>query len=231
MIIQAIKPVRATGSNIWVYLGFAPEYVEVYDFTNAIVARWHRFMGNDAGLNTAPDADNNNADITNQNSGNGISLVQMENPGIELSSNPSTVIDPTYGDGLLLPPDLGNTEASVSSGDLLYVIAYRATEPLVLATDDGGSTSNNYLEDSSKDFVDLGVPGGQQWIGIDVTNGNYAYLGNPTVPAQKTKAYRIPLTDAAGNQISSGISSSGGDWWLMPAKNAQYPLSDLTQLT
>lgn len=217
-----IKPVLGTGTNnTYVYLGFCPDVVEIFNYTGLDIGYWHRLLGNDAAIVATPTETDDSGWVPSAESGSGIKLVQFGEPGINLSSAPSVVTDPNDADGIMITSDFG----SITAGDVMWVKAYRATQPVVKATHDGGDNATD-LTDTSQDFAELGVCGGQQWLAINLSNAEYCYVGKVQKPFGYSKYCKCTLVDAAGNDLSPDVDDDDV-FWLMPKNDAQYPLSDI----
>lgn len=225
-----IKPIIGSGKNdTFVYLGFCPDVVEVINYTGKIIGLWSRLLGNDAHLCLTPTESDDNGSVPTAEDDEGIKLVQMKGPGIDQSSDPSAVTDPNLADGIQLTGDWGDGVGNgISAGDLIWIKAYRATQPFVLATHDGGDASG-YLQDKSVDFLEAGVSGGQMWIAINITNGDYAYVGEVQKPFGESKYNYCTLVDSNGDAIGATAADVDDDdeFILMPKNEAQYPLSDI----
>ena len=217
-----IIPVIATGANkTYVRLGFCPDVVEVVNLTARVTSVWHRLLNNLGSMITLA------VGTATLETDEGISLVEFDKPGIDMTAAPAVVTDPNKANGILIADDWG-AGTGLTAADILIVKAYRQTTPMVYGKHDGGA-SKQYLEDSDVDFVELGVCGGQQWIAISVTGQEYSFVGEVQKPFGKTKYCRCTLVDAAGNAIGAAVPDVDDDdvFWLMPAENCQYPLSDL----
>lgn len=222
-----IKPVMATGTNdIYVYLGFCPDYVEVVNYSQKVKGEWHRALGNDASLTMVPEGTDDNELVPYAESGSGVKLCRFEKPGVDRSDAPEVVTDPNEADGIIITADFGNESGStaMNSGDTLWIYGWRAATPFVRAVHDGGSVV--YLKDTDMDFMEQGVSGDQQWIAINKTQGSYAYVGDVQQPFGENRYNKVTLTDSGGNAITSTMSDNDV-FWLMPKDEAQYPLSDI----
>ena len=217
-----IQPLMATGANkTYIYLGFCPDVVEVVNATERVTGLWHRLLGNLYSVIRI--ADGTGTLETDE----GISLVQFKKPGVDLDSDPTVVTDPNLADGILIADDWG-AGTGLTDGDLLWVKAYRASIPWVYAKHDGGDAEDD-LEDSSVDFLEAGVSGGQQWIAINLTNKDCAYVGEVVKPFGESKYSRCTLVNASGTAIGATAADVDDDdeFLLMPKNCAQYPLSDI----
>lgn len=220
-----IKPVMATGTkDIFVYLGFCPDLVEIVDYTAKVTAKWHRVLGNDAALISTPDGTDGSEDVTAAADDKGIKLCRFNKPGVDLDSDPKEVTDPNEADGIIITSDLGSGDTSMSDGDILWVYAWAQQTPFVRAKHDGGSKP--YLKDSDIDFKEAGVSEGQLWVAINITQKKYAYVGEIQKPFGESKHNKVTLTDSGGNAITSNMADDDVIW-LMPKDEAQYPLSDV----
>jgi hypothetical protein len=224
--MYVIKPFMATGTNaVYIKLGFCPEFLEVVDATAKIMAQWHRALGANSMLISTPDETDDSGDVTALTSDYGVYLVNFEGKDpTDLDSAPSVVTDPSKADGIKIMGDFGSGSTSMSDGDVCWVRAWRPSNAFVRAVHDGGAVT--YLKDSSQDFRELGVAGGQLWIAINITQTSYAYVGDVQKPFGADRYNKCTLTDAAGNDITSNMSDDDVVW-LIPAADIQYPLSDI----
>jgi len=221
-----IKPVFCTGSNDhYIYLGFCPDYVEVKSAGSQIMGWWHRALGNDAMLISTPDGTDGSEDVTKSQTDRGIKLADFGGkPATELSNDPAVVTDPNDADGIILTSNFGSASTGMSSGDVMWLMADVRSNGFVRAVHDGGSVV--YLQDTNIDFKEAGVSGDQQWIALNITQGNYAYVGDVQHPHGEWRANKVILTDSGGTAITTNQANSDVVW-LMPKEEMQYPLSDI----
>lgn len=222
-----IQPIIGAGTNdIFVYLGFCPDVVEVVNYTGTQMGLWHRLLGNDAHLCMTATETDDSAWVPTAEADEGIKLVQMKGPGIDQSSDPSAVTSPNLADGIQITSDwAGGIGGGITANDVMWVKAYRASVPWVYAKHDGGAVY--YLKDTDVDFMEAGVSGGQMWIAINYTQGEVSYIGEVQKPFGETKYNKCTLVDSNGTAISSDASADNDEFILMPKDDAQYPLSDI----
>jgi hypothetical protein len=217
-------PVIAQGANdIFIRIGWCPDLVRITEWATGLGVEWYRAMGNDVAITRAAAGDRT------VQSGQGIKLVKFTDVPHQLSADPSEVEagDWANANGIQLTSDLtGLTDHAV-----LMVECFRISCPFVRAVHDGTTSANTYFEDSSIDFKENGVQGGQKWILFNVNNTNYAHIGAVQKPAGQSKYCRLTLVDSGGTAMTLADSDTGDVAIIMPKDMAQYPLSDYGHMT
>lgn len=217
------RVVTMDANDAFVYLGFCPDKVRVTKVSDGQQLLWFRPMGNDACLSRVAAGD-----IT-VNSDNGIKLVKFVDTPLETSSDPSAV-DPMLAhqaNGIQITGDV----ALLADNNLLIVEAWGMDDVYIKATHDGGDNCNTYFQDNSYDFLEMGVSGGQSFILLNITNGNYAYIGEVLRPAGKSKHCRLTLVDSAGNAMAAADCDNNDVAHIFPVSHAWYPLSDIGMMS
>lgn len=212
--------VTMDGQDCYVKIGFCPDVVRITKLSDGQDNLWCRMLGNDGAIVRAVAGDRT---ITTDK---GIKLVKFSDESINQTSDPEVVDAGNWIDanGIMITGDVG----FLADDNIVLVEAYRMDTLWIKATHDG-TTSMNYLEDSSYDFKELGVSGGQTFICYNLTNGDYAYVLNVVKPAGKTKFCRLTLGTADGTAYTTAEADidTSDVCYIFPVSAAQYPLSDL----
>jgi len=206
-------------NDVFVHLGFCPEKVKITKLSDGQDNLWCRLMGNDASLSRVAAGDRT------ANTDKGIKLVQFPDGPLAITADPSAV-DPAEfykANGIQITADVG----FLADDNVVLVEAWRIQTPILKITHDGGDNCNAYCQDASFDFLECGVSGNQAFIAYNLTNGNYAYVGEVQKPSGQGKHCRLTLTDAAGNAMASADVDDNDVLYIVPVGAVQYPLSDL----
>lgn len=210
-------------NDLFVKIGFCPEVVKITKLSDGQDNVWCRLMGNDASL--ARVAAGDRTAVTDK----GIKLVEFTDDPINLSSDPSAV-DPTEfykANGIQITADV----AFLADDNIVLVEAWRMQKIFLKAVHDGGDNKNTYFQDASFDFKDAGVSGGQSWLIYNLSNGNYAYVGEVLKPEGQSKYCRLTTTDASGNATTAADFDDNDICYVFPVGAAWYPMSDIGLMT
>ena len=217
-------PVIAQGTNdIFLRIGFCPDVVKFTEWATGLGFIWFRAQGNDTGITRVAAGDRT------VQTAQGVKLVYFDDIPHKLSSDPTVVEagDWVHANGIQFTSDLtGLTDHAV-----LMVEAWRMDTPFVRAVHDGGDNKNTYFQDSSIDFQENGVVGGQKWILYNLSNNNYAHIGAVQKPSGQTKYCRVTLVDSGGTALTAADIDDDDVAILLPKDLAQYPLSDYGHMT
>lgn len=227
------RPFIAQGSNdIFFKLGFCPEIIRINEWATGLEMIWYRLQGLDTAIT---------ADAT------GDRTVQTAQ-GIVLGSIPEKVDEmdadadfTAFSDANWLENDLTANAVKLTSDltgltdhALCMMEAYEMDVPVVRAVHDGGDTSNTYFQDASIDFEKLGVvssPTNPQWLLYNLTNNNYAYIGEVQRVTGKANKCRLTLVTAAGAALAAADIDDDDVALILPKMHQQYPLSDYGIMT
>lgn len=209
-------------NDLFIKMGFCPDYVRVVSFDAGLELFWSRHQGNDNCVARVAAGDRT---VT---SGSGIKLVKFP----VMKSNDMTT-DPTEveagqwneADGIQITADA----ALLADDKMLLVEAFGIDVPVIRAVMDGTTNNNTYFEDSSLDFRDAGVSTG--WIIYNQSNGNYCYVGEVQRPADKAKYCRLTSVTAAGAATTAADFDTNDVCFIYPPNALGYPLSDIGAMT
>ncbi len=206
--------------DLYLRIGFCPEMVRITKLSDGQDNLWCRMLGNDGALVRVVAGDRTVSTTA------GIKLVQFTDDAIDLSAAPD-VIDPGNwidANGIMITGDV----AFLADDNIVLVEAWTMDSVFIKAVHDG-TTSVNYLEDSTFDFEDLGVSGNLTWICYNQTNGNYGYIKSVLQPQGKSNKCRLILSDASGTEYTAAQAAIATDdvCYILPRKAAWYPMSDI----
>jgi hypothetical protein len=215
--------IGAGANDLFIRLGFCPDIVRVTEFGTGLGATWFRGQGNDASITRVAAGDRT------VNTDKGVKLVCFDDVPLSQSSDPVEVEAGEWykANGIQLTSDIG----VLTDGALLLVESWRLSLPFVRTVHDGGDNKNTYFQDSSIDFKDAGISGGQQFILINQSNDNYAYVKSVERPAGQGKHCRLNLSDAAGNATAAADIDDNDIAYVLPKDSVQYPMSDIGIMT
>jgi len=225
----AVRIGQGTGSDTYFRLGFCPAYVKVMGAVEEDITEWCLGLmpGNDS-IETI-----DSTGVRTLDASDGIDLVAFDDglgaiPGA--GGAPSAVGQDEFykANGICI----GDACAPIADGNPYMVLAVRAEFPIIRAVHDGGDNKNTYFQDSSIDFKDAGVSGGQTFIIINESNDNYGYVKAVQKPSGQSKYCRLTVAEnAAGDAAAAADFDDDDVCYIIPAQFAQYPLSGIGALT
>lgn len=211
------------GSNdLFVRIGWCPDIVKFTEWETGLEFMWYRLQGKDTGISIVAAGDKT------VETAKGIYLVNFTEDPMDMSADLTAFTDVNWNEngkdanGIKFASDV----VGLTDHGLLHMEAWRMQVPIIRAVHDGTTSANTYFQDSSIDFKKLGVSGGQLWLLYNFTNQNYAYIGEIQKPSGQSKFCRVTLVTAAGIAMAAADSDTSDVAYLLPKKNAQYPLSD-----
>jgi len=219
---------QGTGAAIYFNLGWCPAKVLIQGSVEEDSVVWTIDMAAGYGVESV-DSDTTNAALT---SATGITLVKFTNSANAFPTAAPSAVEPGRyweANGIMI----GASAAANVDGNPFTVQAFRMTVPIVRAVHDGTTSSNTYFEDSSIDFMEAGVSGNGQFIIINESNDNYAFVGEITKPAGKDKYCRIYTYENADlSTATAGADFDTADvCYIIPMQHVQYPLSGIGLMT
>lgn len=209
-------------NDCFVRIGWCPEVVRVTKISDGQDNMWCRLMGNDASLSRVAAGDRT------ANTDRGIKLVQFDKETANQSSDPTTINPEEWykANGVQLTADI----AFLADDNIVLVEAWRSLGPRVIkAVHDGGDATNTYIQDASIDFSLAGVSEG--FVVYNLTNGNYAFVGDVQKPQGQKKYCRLTLVDAAGNATTAADIDDDDVLYVYPPKHFPYPYTDIGIMT
>ena len=212
-------PVIAQGSNdIFIRLGFCPDVVKFTEWATGLGFEWFRGQGNDVGITRTAAGDRT------VQTAQGVKLVYFEDIPHKLTADPTEVEagDWAHANGIQLTSDV----TGLTDHALLMVEAWRIDINFVRSVHDGGDAVHTYWQDSSLDFSENGVSGGQKYILYNLTNNNYAHIGAVQRPSGQEKHCRVTLVDSGGTALTAADIDDDDVCIVLPKDSCQYPLSD-----
>lgn len=214
--------ILGTGAAMYARLGFCPVRIKITGMTEEDMAEWSLILPAADCIETV-DSDG----IRTLDSSDGITLVKFEDgPGSLPGSGgtPSELENAQWYDANGIKIDDGvlpNTD-----GVPCLLEAWGLSFPIVRAVHDGGDNKNTYAQDSSVDFRDAGVEGGQNWVVFNVSNDDCAYVKSVVKPQGQSKYCRIMLAEnSAGDATAAADIDDGDILILVPKSEVQYPLT------
>lgn len=217
-------PVIAQGANaIYIKTGFCPDVVKVTEWATGLGVEWFRGQGNDTAITRVAAGDRT------VQTAQGIQLVKMDGELPDLNAAPTVVEagDWANANGFMFTSDL----TGLTDHALLMVEAYALDTNFVRAVHDAGDAVNTYFQDSSLDFIEQGISGGQTYILLNITNQNYAHIGDVQKPFGKDKYCRLTLVDSGGAAMTAADIDDDDVCIIIQKNKAQYPLSDCVHMT
>lgn len=223
-----ILPVIAQGSNdIFVRVGFCPDVVKITEWATGLEIFWSRFQGNDTAITIVAAGDKT------VQTAQGIVLGSMEVDPVDMTADTDFT---AFSDSNWLEQGLSANAIKLTSDltgltdhALLTVEVWGIDAPIIRSTHDGGDTKNTYWQDSSLDFIKLGVvssPTRPTWLLYNMTNNNYAWIGEVQKVSGKANMCRLTLVNAAGEAMAAADIDDDDVALILPRAYAQGPLSD-----
>jgi len=214
-----------TGALMYFALGFCPMKVRLTGTSAGNRSEWWLTTPPNDGLETT---DSTGARVLDAS--DGFFLVHFSDPNDPENSTITTLENAEWykANGIGIDDGvLTNTNA------VPFVLeAWGMTFPVIRAVHDGGDNCNTYFQDSSVDFQEAGVSGGQSWIIINVTNDDYAYVKAVQKPAGQTKYCRLTVAeDSSGTATTAADFDDNDVCVVIPRQYAQQPLSGLGAMT
>ena len=218
---------QGTGAAIYFNLGWCPAKVLIQGSAEEDSVVWTIDMAAGYGVESI-DSDG----ISTLTTATGITLVQFTNASNAFPTAAPSSVEPGRwweANGI----GIGASAAANVDGNPFTVQAFRMNVPIVRAVHDGTTSSNTYFEDSSIDFLSAGISDNGQFILINETNDNYAFVGAITKPAGKDKYCRIYTYENA--DLSTATAAADFDTsdvcFIIPMQYVQYPLSGVGLMT
>jgi hypothetical protein len=220
---------QGTGAITYFKLGFCPIKIKISGLVEEDVAEWFLPML------ASPDAIEtvDSTGVRTLDGTDGIYLVQFDDGLGEHSGagGAPTVLEPAEwykANGIKITASC----LPIANGNPYIVEAVRLQVPIIRTVHDGGDASHTYWEDSSVDFQEAGVSGGQSWVIINETNDDYAYVKSVAKPSGQTKHCRLNLAENASGLATAAADCDDDDVaFVIPAGWAQYPLSGVGAMT
>ncbi len=217
-----------TGADISVRLGFCPVRVKILGGSVEDTMDWFLPM-----INDNYSVKQANATGARTYSTGGVKLVKFSDPPDGLPGSEGAPEELEQGEWFMangIKLDGANIPA-LADGNEAILVAEPMDVTMVKAVHDGGA-SGVFFQDSSLDFRDAGVEGGQAWILINETNDDYAYVKSVEKPAGQRKYCRLNLAEnAAGDATSAAAIADADVAILIPKQYAQYPLTGIGAMT
>lgn len=220
MARHMIKYIASMNTNdAFIFLGFCPEVVRTISLGDGQETLWCRLMGTDGGLERVAAGDRT------LRTDKGIKLVQFTETPLKTTSDP-TEIDPSNwhdANGIQITADA----LQLADDDIVLVEAWGMDDLWIKGVHDGGA-SGTFAQDSSFDFQELGVSGGQLCILYNQNNGDYAYVKDVVKPAGQSKKCRLTLAeDVSGTATTAAALADADVFYVFPVSAAWYPMSDI----
>lgn len=214
--------VMGTAADTYIRTGFCPDVVKITDCTTHIELIWFRVIPALGEQRVAAGTGTNDTDA--------MSLVTFtENPE-DLAAVPADVEAAKWYDANGFRIDAG--VASIPDASLCFVEAWGCSIPTIPLIHDGGS-SHLFIQDSSVDLVKAGVVGNGDWIVINTSNDNYAFIGAISRPSGSDVYSRALLYEDANltTPTAAAAIADADVLILMRHREAQYPLSGIGLMT
>lgn len=214
--------VMGTAADTYIRTGFCPDTIRIVDFTTRIELVWSRIMGAIGVQRVAAGTGAQDTDA--------VSLVTFTDNPEDISSAPSDVEAAKWYNANGFRID--GAVASIPNASLCYVEAWASPIPAVRLVHDGGTTQL-FIQDSSVDLEEAGVVGNGDWIVINTSNDDYAFVGALSKPSgQDKKCKALLYEDAALSTATASAAIADADVLvLMRHRDAQYPLSGIGLMT
>lgn len=218
---------QGTAAIMFFRLGYVPDYVRVTGLIAEDVTEWHLLMGSGNGIWTQ------DSDGVRLLGTNGITLVKFDDPIGSLPGTGGTpeaveVAEFYKANGIKIDAGV----PAIADGNPFAVHVHRMSAPAIYAVHDAGDNVHLYMQDSSLDFAEMGVEGGQSWLLINETNDNYAYIKSVEKPAGQSKFCRLVLAEnAAGDATAAADLVDADVCFILPKHRVQSPLSGIGFMT
>lgn len=220
---------QGTGAITYFKFGFCPLKVKITGLVEEDIAEWFLpMLASPDAIETVDSTGERTLDGTD-----GIYLVQFDDGLGDHTGDGGapTVLEPAEwykANGIKITASC----LPIADGNPYIVEAVRLQVPIIRTVHDGGDTTHTYWEDSSVDFREAGVSGGQSWILINETNDDYAYVKAVQKPSGENNYCRLTLAEnAAGDATAAADVDDDDVAFVIPAGWIQYPLSDLGAMT
>jgi len=216
---------QGTASDIFFRLGFVAVMVIMRALAEAeAIAEWCLSLGN------ADCMEQTDAGARALDGSEGISLCKFDEPLSayigETAATPSDVEPGKFYEANGIRID--TAAAALQDGIPFVLEVWPLQVNFIRAVHDGGDNKNTYFEDSSIDFKDAGVEGGQKWILINESNDEFAFVKSVEKPVGKSRHCRIVLAkNSAGDATASADTDNDDVAFLIPTDQVQYPLSGI----
>lgn len=220
---------QGSGAITYFRLGFCPVKVKVVGLVEEDMAEWYLPMLASPDSIETVDSDG----IRTLDGTDGIDLVQFNDPSGSLPGTGGAPVDLEPGEWYKAN-GIKITAGSVPIADSNpYIVeAWPLNVPIVRAVHDGGDNCNTYFQDSSVDFKEAGISGGQQFVVINETNDNYGYVKAVQKPTGQSKYCRCTLAENAGGDAAAAADIDDNDVLIIIPKDwVQYPLSGIGAMT
>jgi len=229
------QPIIAQGANdIFLQIPWCPDVIRLTEWATGLGVTWYRLQGIDTAITRVAEGDRT------VQSGQGIVLgsVSAAN-GEEMTadteftafSDSNWVENGLAVNAVKLTSDL----TGLTDHALIQFEAWRMQEPVIRAVHDGGDNVNTYFQDSSIDFLELGVSAQYnrcQWLLMNKSNNNYCYIVDVQKPSGQSKHCRLVTAKASDGTPTAAADFDDGDVaYIFPRRIAQYPLSDYGLMT
>ena len=217
-------PVIAQGAHaIYIKTGFCPDVVKITEWATGLGVEWFRGQGNDTSITRVAAGDRT------VQTAQGVKLVKIDGHMSDLTAAPTVVEagDWANANGFMFTSDL----TGLTNHALLMVEAYSLDTNFIRSIHDGGDAVHTYWEDSSLDFRENGISGGQNFILFNLTNANYCHIGEVQKPFGENKACRLTLVDSGGQALTASDIDDDDICIILQKNKAQYPLSDYGHMT
>jgi len=214
--------VMGTAADTYIRTGWCPDTVKITDCTTHIELIWHRVIPHLGEQRVANGTGTNDTDC--------MSLVTFPDNPEDLTAVPSDVDNDKWYNANGFRIDAG--VASIPDASLCYVEAWASPIPQIKIYHDGGA-SGVFIQDASVDLVKSGVVGNGDWIAINTSNDDYAFVGAISKPdGQANYCKALLYEDANLTTATAAAAIADNDIIvLMRHRDSQYPLSSIGLMT
>jgi len=225
-----IAPMTDT-ADLFVKIGWCPDVVKLINLYDGQEFYWNRCEhGHYQGAASSGGIEVGTTGGRNLTLVKGVKLVKFVNSNIlDVSSDPADVDSTNWPDanGIKISANV----ALLTTDKMVQIEAWRMDFIWLKAYHDGTTSSNTYFEDTSYDFIELGVCGNGQWLIYNQTNGNYAYVKDVLKGSGSNHSRIYTAIDAAGTATTAADFDTSDVCYLFPVAAASYPLSDVALMT
>jgi hypothetical protein len=220
---------QGTAAITYFRFGFCPVKVKIVGLAEEDVAEWYLPMLASPDSIETVDSDG----IRTLDGTDGMYLVQFNDPTCSQTGDGGapTVLEPGEwykANGIKITAG----SVPIADGNPYIVEAWPMNVPIVRCVHDAGDASHLYFQDSSMDFKDAGISGGQQFVVINETNDNYGYVKAVQKPAGQSRFCRCTLAENAGGDATAAADIDDDDVLIIIPKDwVQYPLSGIGAMT